>query len=141
MIKQKRSSFAVGALLLAASFSLTACGGGSRETRVRQGSEEIGSPRTGALIVASTANVVHTDTRERIATVVRGQRFANGAFLKSMDRSGTQTALLKALPSEPETLRKLYILEGEPGINDKVVEVSATEAQRLAALYPDTGAN
>lgn len=140
MIKQFLPSIAVGTLLLAASFFLTACGG-SRQTQIRQGSEEIGSPRTGALVVTSSASVVHTDTRERIATVVRGQRFANGAFLKSVDRSGTQSALLKALPTEPENLRKLYILEGEPSINDKVVEVSAAEAQRLAALYPDTEAN
>lgn len=95
----------------------------------------------GALVATSSASIVHTDVRARIATVTLGQNFAEGAFLQALDREGQRTGLLRALPVSGENLRQLYILEGEPQINDKLKEVSPAEAQRLAEMYPDDKAS
>ena len=130
-----KSLYAFSLLIFAAIF-LSACSG-SRETRVTQGSEQIGDAPTGSLYATSSASIVHVDLSERIATIRRGRTIPEGTFLKALDRAGAQTGLLKVQPLQPTGLRTAYILEGEPAISDVVSEVSAAESRRLEQRYPE----
>lgn len=123
-------------LFLTALF-LCACGGGPREVRVTQGSEQVGNAPTGTLVSTSSASIVHVDLSERIATMRRGNSFTDGQFLQSIDKQGQQTGILKAQDKKPTGLRTAFILEGEPQINDVIRAVSAAESARLAQIYPE----
>jgi len=123
-------------LLISAAILLSACGG-SRETRVTRGTEQVGNAPTGTLFATSSASIVHVDERERIATIRHGRTIPDGTFLKALDRTGEQTGLLKIQPAQATGLRTAYILEGEPAISDAVSKVSAAESQRLKQRYPE----
>lgn len=123
-------------LMLLAAALLSACAGSS-ETRVTQGSAQIGNAPTGTVFAASAARIVHVDKSERLATIQRGQTIPDGTFLQAVNRSGDQTGLLKIQPMQPIGLRTAYILEGNPAINDVVSAVSAAESSRLEQRYPE----
>ncbi len=128
--------FPINLCLGLAALLLGACAG-SGDVRITEGSETIGEKPAGTLFVTSQASLVHVDERERLATIRRGNRFEEGAFLEAVAADGQRSGLLKAQPRSLTALRTAFILEGEPAINDSVREVNAAEAARLAAKYPE----
>lgn len=131
----KYSSLLLGTCLLVL---LSGCGGPTG-VRVTQGDTQIGAARPAKETTANTSTIVHVDLFERVATIRNGNILAAG-FLIAENRSGEQTAILKARPSRPEGLRTADILEGEPAINNIITAASSSESARLAKIYRDAEA-
>lgn len=115
---------------------LSGCGGGPKGVTITEGDTQIGAARPGTIVRSTRSTVVHVDMFERLATIRNGRKLPVG-FLVATDRSGKQTAALKAHTPRPEGLRTADILEGEPGINDTIAPASASETSRLAKIYRD----
>ncbi|MGZ0657384.1 hypothetical protein ACWPKO_02960 [Coraliomargarita sp. W4R53] len=120
----------------AATLSLLSGCGGPRGIRITEGDQQIGTARTGTVIMTQSATVVHVNEFERLATLRNARDLTDGAFLETRDSQGKKTATLKTRDHR-EGLRTADILEGLPDINDHATPVSASESDRLAKIYRD----
>ncbi|HAV12114.1 MAG TPA: hypothetical protein DCX06_01275 [Opitutae bacterium] len=135
MRRSQRYSLLLGTCL---TVLLSGCGGSSG-IRVTEGDTQIGSPKAGTIVASNSASVVHVDLFERIATIRNGNQLPTG-FLVAKNRTGEQTAALKARPARAEMLRTADILEGEPSINDIISPANSSESARLGKIYRDAEA-
>lgn len=119
-----------------AALALAGCGG-SDKVIVTEGDTQIGAARKGTVIVHSDSLVVHVDEFERLVTLRNARSFPKGAFLKTTNRDGEQTAILKTHDNREVGLRIADILEGEPKINNYASPVSAAESAHLSKIYRD----